>query len=85
MPNEYINRAEAMTLINRVLGRDMIGAMHEDMKTWSDNLSNEWYYEAVQEATNSHEYMRDGNGYENWTEVLTVPDWLALEKEWSKN
>lgn len=82
-PDQYITRAEAITLINRVLERDSITEMHTDMRTWSDCPSTAWYYSAVQEATNSHEYTRDESGYETWTKVLETPDWAALEKSWS--
>ncbi|MBP3318530.1 MAG: hypothetical protein J6K94_00850, partial [Ruminiclostridium sp.] len=45
-------------------------------------VGHEWYYEQVQEATNSHEYEMK-NEYENWTEILENRDWAALEQEWS--
>lgn len=57
------------------------------MKVWPDNLETAWYYEAVQEATNSHDYDWAGDKetavYEIWTEILPERDWAALEKEWS--
>ena len=90
-PNKAITRAEAMTLINRVLERAVDEKhMLPNMVTWSDNKPGAWYYEAVQEATNSHEYTRLTSRvskldffYENWTKILPVPDWAALEKTWS--
>lgn len=90
-PDQTITRAEAMTLINRVLERTVDEEhMASDMVKWVDNLSGAWYYEAVQEATNSHEYVRlseqvpeHGFCYENWKKILDVPDWAALEKTWS--
>ncbi len=61
-PDTYITRAEAMTMINRVLCR-----MPQDEKdllrtmvVWPDNKPTDWYYLAVQEATNSHEFERKG-------------------------
>lgn len=73
-----------MTLINRVLGRDNIASMHADMKIWPDNPSTAWYYEAVQEATNSHDYTRNSStSAESWTAVTAAPNWAALEKSWS--
>lgn len=91
-PDKYITRAEAMTLINRVLERAVEEEhMLSTMITWVDNKPSEWYYEAVQEATNSHIYVRTkklvpGQGfyYEDWIQILTPPDWAALEKAWSK-
>ena len=90
-PDKSITRAEAMTLINRVLDR-AVDAKHmlPGMVTWRDNSPSAWYYEDVQEATNSHEYTRltsvighQGIRYESWTKILPVPDWDALEKSWS--
>ena len=90
-PNQPITRAEAMTLINRVLERAVDrDHMLADMVTWTDNRPGSWYYEAVQEATNSHEYTRTGVYvpsqsfcYENWVKILEAPDWAALENAWS--
>ena len=88
-PNGDITRAEACTLVNRTLDR----APHEDhllprreMNTWSDNPTSAWYYEAIQEATNSHDYRmvtEDGERVENWTEKLEDRDWTELERSWS--
>ena len=90
-PSRNITRAEAMTLINRVLERAVEeDHMHRDMVKWIDNSPSAWYYEAVQEATNSHTYTRlskkvPGQSfcYEDWTGILKAPDWAALEKSWS--
>ena len=86
-PNANISRAESVTIVNRTLERAP-DADHflKDMIVWPDNAENAWYYEAVQEATNSHEYVVKGTGtnkYEEWTKILEVRDWPALEKEWS--
>ena len=87
-PQENITRAEAMTIVNRTLDRHP-DADHflADMITWPDNPETAWYYEQVQEATNSHEYTMntddEQNPYEIWTELLPVRDWAQLEKEWS--
>lgn len=90
-PGRNITRAEAMTLINRVLERAVEeDHMHKDMVKWIDNSPSTWYYEDVQEATNSHVYTRlskkvPGQSfcYEDWTGILKAPDWAALEKSWS--
>ncbi len=54
------------------------------MITWPDNLETAWYYEQVQEATNSHEYTMntddEQNPYEIWTELLPNRDWSELER-----
>lgn len=90
-PDQAITRAEAMTLINRVLERAVEEEyMLPNMLTWTDNRPGAWYYEAVQEATNSHEYSRLAKQvpgqdfrYESWKTILKAPDWAALEKVWS--
>ena len=83
MPIQTISRAEAMTMINRVLQRIPQSADDQlaDMVEWPDNNNtSKWYYLAVQEATNSHDYERKPKGYEYWTEMREVRDWTELEK-----
>ncbi len=75
-PDNKITRAEAMTMINRVLNRDPEDEsdLLPDMRVWSDNQPGTWYYFAVQEATNSHEYTRP-DAHEDWTEITADPNW----------
>lgn len=75
-PDNKITRAEAMTMINRVLNRDPEDEsdLLPDMRVWSDNKPGTWYYFAVQEATNSHEYTRP-DAHEDWTEITADPNW----------
>ena len=84
-PAQNITRAESMTLVNAVLERTPdADHMLDDMITWPDNPEGTWYYEAVQEATNSHSYEREDNeSPETWLEILEVRSWADLEKEWS--
>ena len=87
-PQKLITRAEAMTMVNRTIDRHPHeDHLLEDMIVWPDNPETAWYYEQVQEATNSHEYTMntddEQNPYEIWTELLPVRDWAQLEKEWS--
>ncbi|WP_352400704.1 InlB B-repeat-containing protein [Anaerotignum sp.] len=76
-PDEYITRAEAMTLINSVLNRRVSKeGMLEDAKYWTDNQEDAWYYEAVMEATNSHDYTREtADGVETWTAMKPDRTW----------
>lgn len=82
-PDQFITRAEAMTIINRVLNRiprDTEDLIHDDMAKWSDNMDQtKWFYIAVQEATNSTEYDRQNSVYKTWTEVIGNKDWAELE------
>ncbi|MDQ0089604.1 hypothetical protein J2T12_003017, partial [Paenibacillus anaericanus] len=69
-PNQYITRAEAMAFINSVLNRKTrVPGIHEDAKAWPDNNIAKWYYTEVLEATNHHDYSRNEDGSETWTEV----------------
>ena len=85
-PEQPITRAEAMAIVNRLLKRiPNKDHMLDEMIKWPDNAdTSKWYYENVQEATNSHAYTKDDNGVETWTKMLEMRDWAALEKEWSK-
>ena len=76
-PSNYITRAEAMTMINRVLCRvpETESDLLPGMITWPDNQPGTWYYLAVQEATNSHDYDRKDAIHEKWTALTEAPDW----------
>ena len=93
-PNKNIIRAEFITVVNRMIERkpDKQHLLPKDqMVNWDDNPEGTWYYEQIQEATNSHEYewitVMDAQGegvvIENWTKPLPMRDWVQLEKEWS--
>ncbi|MHC1724021.1 MAG: S-layer homology domain-containing protein [Aminipila sp.] len=77
-PDQYITRAEAMTLINKVLERrvDAAGLMN-GYKVFPDNKENTWYYYQVIEATNNHKYAdrKNMNDMEKWTEILSDKTW----------
>ena len=81
-PDQYITRAEAMTLVNNILNRHAKeSGLLNDMLKWPDNVPGEWYYTAVQEASKFHYYDRDSDGYnETWTEIREPRDWVQLEK-----
>ena len=72
-PNATITRAEAMAMINRVLGRlpESEKDLLPGMKTWPDNADpSAWYYLAVQEATNGHTFERKADGvHEQWSKL----------------
>ncbi|MCL2337008.1 MAG: S-layer homology domain-containing protein [Firmicutes bacterium] len=83
-PNQNITRAEAMSIVNRVLNRRVTSTddLLSQMARWSDNSNvTAWYYFEVQEATNSHTYHRKADGVsEKWTSIMANPDWSALEQ-----
>ena len=77
-PDAKITRAETVTLINRVLERAVeADGMLKGMVTFDDCDPDAWYYEAIQEAANSHTYTRthqrvSGQSYcyESWVRLL---------------
>ena len=80
-PDTYITRAQAMTMINRVLNRipeensDLLAGMN----TWPDCNPGDWFYLAVQEATNSHAFKHKAGNYETWIGMSQNPDWTRYE------
>lgn len=84
-PDQSITRAEAMAIVNRMLGRSVdakgIEAVADDIYYFGDNPEGTWCYYIVLEATNSHDYERaEGETYETWTKVTEIRDWAAYEK-----
>lgn len=75
MPDQKITRAEAMTIINRVLARgiDNSSDIPTGTKVWPDNESDAWYYYEVIEATNDHTY----------TGTRPAEDWTSLEIDYT--
>ena len=80
-PDARITRAEAMTMSNRVLCRmpQSESDLLDSMVTWPDNKPSDWHYLAVQEATNSHDFNRQGEVGESWTKLTSVPDWKQYQ------
>ncbi len=81
-PEQNITRAEAMTIVNRMLKRFLThDGYHFDAIIWPDNPQDAWFHLAVIEATNGHDYHRnDGDVYESWPSLRENPDWSALEQ-----
>lgn len=86
-PDQKITRAETVTMINRVLDRvpakESRLLSRSIMLTFPDNNPGDWYYIAIQEASNSHEYQRsvyETTGDEMWTKLIDNVDWTKLEK-----
>lgn len=89
-PANNITRAEAITIMNRVLERTPVKEhLMDAMIQWPDNQdTGAWYYTDVQEATNSHTFDLEtdpvtNETYEVWNALQPVRDWSAFEKEWS--
>lgn len=80
-PDQKITRAEAMTVINRMLVRYVNEeGLVDGYVQWPDNPKDAWYYYNVIEATNSHKYdtrtfETSADFYEKWTEMDTNWVW----------
>ena len=83
-PENKITRAEACTIVNRVLGRkpSKNNMKISDRINWPDCTTDDWFYEAIMEATNSHTYQM-GKRAETWIDKLPQRDWAALENNWA--
>ena len=70
-PDNYITRAEVTTIVNRMLHRfpENKDSLLSNMIVFKDNPENEWYYLAIQEAANSHDYAKHDYG-ENWKTII---------------
>jgi len=80
-PDAYITRAQAVTMINRMLNRvpEDPSDLLPGMNVWPDCRPGDWFYLAIQEATNSHDYRRKADSYETWTGLNADPDWTRYE------
>ncbi len=94
-PNAPITRAQAATILNRLLGRivstDSSASCAAYVKTWSDCPASMWCYGDILEATNSHNFTwttdvpdivgNDPTIREAWTNIRTdTPNWADLQK-----
>lgn len=94
-PKAPITRAQAATILNRLLGRivatDSSASCAAYVKTWSDCPASMWCYGDILEATNSHNFTwatdvpdivgEDPTIREAWTNIRTdTPNWADLQK-----
>lgn len=80
-PDAYITRAQAVTMINRMLNRvpEDPSDLLPGMNVWPDCRPGDWFYLAIQEATNSHDHRHKAGSYETWTSLNANPDWTRYE------
>jgi len=65
-PNSKLTRAEAVTVINRVVGRGpLIGVTHPQ---WNDVSVSHWAFGDIEEASTDHVSKPSTKGGEQWTE-----------------
>lgn len=67
-PKNNITRAEAVTVINRMLGRvpDANIKSISIVKTFQDLAKTHWAYGQISEASTTHTYSKNQNGSETW-------------------
>ncbi|WP_317855288.1 S-layer homology domain-containing protein [Chakrabartyella piscis] len=72
-PQQSITRAESVTLVNNMLERvcdEAFALEHlEELTTFVDTAETHWAYYQVMEATNGHDYEKDADGNETWTNL----------------
>ncbi|TBL71073.1 S-layer homology domain-containing protein [Paenibacillus thalictri] len=66
-PEQTLTRAEAVTMINKLLGR---GPLSGAASKWSDVSSGSWAFEQIQEASIDHTSEKTATGGEQW---VTTP------------
>ena len=74
-PNNSITRAESVTIFNSLFDRHVnekgLVNVRSDIKNFKDTSSNHWAYYQVVGASNSHEFYREENSFEEiWTRVF---------------
>jgi len=89
LPDKPITRAEVAASVNRMLNRlpENLGDLLPGMHIWPDNANlEEWYYLYLQEAANSHYYVRMSDGiHEKWLQLIHPErPWALLELPESK-
>lgn len=71
-PEMAITRAEAVSILNRMMDRsadmDFILANEGALQTFGDLSKNHWAYGFLMEAANGHTYLRQEDGSEIWQE-----------------
>lgn len=66
-PNRVLSRAEAVTVLNQLLGRQPSAG--EGLHTWSDVPQASWAYPQIEEASTNHRFIVQKDGTEN-----VIPD-----------
>lgn len=71
-PGQAMIRAEAVTMINRLLHR---GPLKNASQSFPDVSPSYWGFEQVEESANTHEYKRNEDGSETLTKMIPEPLW----------
>ena len=69
-PDQYVSRAEFVTVINNMLGRNAsVEGILDTAKQFTDLSEDMWYYSDMIEASNSHHFSLTADGTEVWTDI----------------
>ena len=86
-PNEQITRAQAVTILNKMLGRSAGEdvASRKDVKNFFDLFPNHWAYGAIVEASTPHTYHMEGEITDETGEIISkgTEVWDDYEKDTS--
>ncbi|MFC3802026.1 S-layer homology domain-containing protein [Cohnella sp. GCM10012308] len=66
LPNKPVTRAEAVAIVNKLLGRDASSAQAAGA-TWRDVPGTHWAYRDILEASVTHRYTMNAEGREQWS------------------
>ncbi len=70
-PERYITRAELVTLINNVLGRNVrLEDILPDAKKFPDITETDWFYTDIMIASNSYLYEQLADFYQKWIKII---------------
>ena len=81
-PNEPITRAQAVSIINKMLRRNPYSSVKDftDVKNFYDLSTDHWAYAAIVDASTPHTYLRDEGGREVWQTY--EKDTTPVESHW---
>ncbi|MCL1872637.1 MAG: S-layer homology domain-containing protein, partial [Clostridiales bacterium] len=66
-PQNGISRAEVVKIVNCMLGRGIkLADLPKDLPSYTDLKQSHWAYCEIMEATVSHEFKRQEDGWEIW-------------------
>lgn len=65
-PDELLTRAQAVAIMNRLLGRNSL--VETISPSWPDVSANHWAYREIEEASHDHYYRYETEENETWTD-----------------
>lgn len=81
-PNNFITRAEVTVIVNNMLGRSAderyIDRNADKLVYFTDLTDKYWAYYTIMEATNSHDYTKEGNT-ESWIKLNYMQNYKGLQ------